>query len=108
MAVYPSHVQFPTVPVEPDPTSPMTRVHPKNFPINPKTRTTTRLFLPRGALDLPSFKLPFVFYYHGSIFICLCSTSSIIHNVPICLSSSDPLLSPLSTAEHQPPPLGNI
>ncbi|KAM1140761.1 hypothetical protein EV1_040417 [Malus domestica] len=72
--------QFPTVPAEPNPTSPATRVLSKDVPVNPETRTTARLFLPREALHLPTSKLPLVFYYHGGGFLYLSAASSSIHD----------------------------
>ncbi|KAB2596601.1 carboxylesterase 1 [Pyrus ussuriensis x Pyrus communis] len=77
---YTRRIQFPTVPAEPNPTSPTTRVLSKDVPVNPETRTTARLFLPREALDLPASKLPLVFYYHGGAFVYLSAASSSNHD----------------------------
>ncbi|PQP92792.1 carboxylesterase 1 [Prunus yedoensis var. nudiflora] len=72
-------IQLPIVPAQPDPSSPTTRVLSKDISLNPKTETNVRLFLPREVLDLPTPKIPIIFYYHGGAFIFLSATSSIFH-----------------------------
>lgn len=69
-------LNFPST--EPDSTSATNPVLSKDIPVNPKTQTMVRLFLPRKVLDSKT-KLPIIFYYHGGAFLFLSATTTIFH-----------------------------
>lgn len=65
------------------PDSISTPVLSKDIPINPKNKTSARIFLPRQALDNyppPAAKLPLIIYFHGGGFITFSADSLISHN----------------------------
>lgn len=69
-------LNFPST--EPDSTSATNPVLSKDIPVNPKTQTMVRLFLPRKVLDSKT-KLPIIFYYHGGAFLFLSATTTVFH-----------------------------
>ncbi|OIW03125.1 hypothetical protein TanjilG_07277 [Lupinus angustifolius] len=98
---------IPSVPPSPTPstTSP-THALSKDIPLNPKTNTSLRLFLPHPPPP-PSTKLPVIVYFHGGGFILYHPSSLIFHEscnalaaqLPAIIVSVDYRLSP----EHRLP-----
>lgn len=69
-------LKFPST--EADSTSATNHVLSKDIPVNPKTQTMVRLFLPRNVLGSKT-KLPLIFYYHGGAFLYFSATTTVFH-----------------------------
>ncbi|XP_004309244.1 PREDICTED: carboxylesterase 1-like [Fragaria vesca subsp. vesca] len=69
-------IKFPST--DADSTSATNPVLSKDIPVNPKTQTMVRFFLPRNVLGSKT-KLPLIFYYHGGAFLYCSATTTVFH-----------------------------
>ncbi|CAL5404924.1 unnamed protein product [Camellia sinensis] len=78
---YTRSIQFPSTPPTPDHNTP-SPVLSKDLPLNPKSQTWLRIYLPKQALHEPPSipNLPLIVYFHGGGFVFLSAASTINHD----------------------------